>query len=141
LDESFDLFYTAERNLSHIILLFTILAITIAATGIYGMSMFMAKQVSRIISIRKVLGASITNILSIFSMEYIVLVLIACVIAMPLAIMYSTNWLDKFPYKTNLAVWIFLLSLLLNLIVALGTILFQTLKTAYTNPAQVLRQE
>lgn len=140
MDESFDRYYTSEKNLSRIILLFTILAITIAATGIYGMSMFMAKQVSRSISIRKVLGANTGTILRIFSLEYIVLVFIACLIALPPAILYSTNWLDKFPYKTNMAFWIFLSALLLNLFVALGTILFHALKTAHLNPARVLRQ-
>ena len=101
----------------------------------------MAKQNMRQISIRKVYGATIRDILIKFSKEFLYLVLIANVIAWPLAYYLMTFWLEKFPYKTSLSLWIFIVSGVISISISLLTVMFNAYVTANKNPAEVLRYE
>lgn len=140
-DDEFESNYNKEEKLGKIFSVFAFLAILIGAIGMYGLASYMAKQNMRQISIRKVYGATIKDILTKFSKEFIYLVLIANVIAWPLAYYLMTLWLEKFPYRTSLSLWIFIISGIVSISISLLTVIFNTYITANKNPAEVLRYE
>ncbi len=140
-DEAFEAHYQKEEKLSKIFSVFAFLAILIGTIGMYGLASYMAKQNMRQISIRKVYGATIRDILIKFSKEFLYLVLIANVIAWPLAYYLMTFWLEKFPYKTGLNLWVFILSGIVSVSISLLTVMFNAYVTANKNPAEVLRYE
>ena len=142
LDQDIDLrHYVAESRLNKIMDVFSGLAIFIACLGLFGLATFTAERKMREIGIRKVLGASIPQILGLLSKEFIVLVLIANLIAWPVAYYLMHDWLQNFAYRTNLSVGIFLLGSLFTLLIALITIWHQSLKAARINPVNTLRNE
>jgi putative ABC transport system permease protein len=141
LDNDFQKNYEKDQRISVIVSYFTFIAILIACLGLFGLSAFSAEQRTREIGIRKVLGASISNITSLLSGDFIKLVLIAFVIASPLA-WYGTNkWLQSFAYRIHLSWWVFLLAGLLAIIIALFTVSFQAIRAAITSPVNNLRTE
>jgi putative ABC transport system permease protein len=140
-DDAFAAHYDKEEKLSKIFSVFAFLAILIGAIGMYGLASFMAKQNMRPISIRKVYGATVKDILIRFSKEFLFLVLIANVIAWPLAYYLMTFWLEKFPYKTGLSWWVFLLAGFISVFISLLTVIYNAYVTANKNPAEVLRYE
>lgn len=140
-DQEFKAHYQKEEKLSNTFTVFAILAILIAAIGMYGLASYMAKQNMRQISIRKVYGATIKDILIKFSREFLYLVIIANVIAWPAAYYLMTYWLEKFPYKTNLSIWIFIVSGVLSILISLITVSYNAYITGNKNPAEVLRYE
>ncbi len=141
LDEAFDKHYNTEQRLGRLIGLFTIVAVIIGCFGIFGISAFMAKQMSKSIALRRVMGAGTAALVMKFSTEYLWIIGIAGVVSIPLAYLYIDNWLSKFPYKTDVGVWIFVTGFIINLVVALGTVAFHAFRTARLNPAEVLRYE
>lgn len=141
LDKDFDKLFSEENRLSNILLLFSSLAILIACLGLYGLSSFMTQQRTKEIGIRKVLGASLTNILFTLSKEYAFLVGISTVIAWTLVWYTMNKWLSNFAYHINVDIYNLLYSAFIALFVALVTVSYQTLKTAIVNPVNSLKYE
>ena len=141
LDDSFDHLYQTEERLGRLILYFSIFAITIGCLGLFGLSAFIAERRTKEIGIRKVLGASVPGILRMISGEFILLVLIANIIAWPLAYYSLNGWLNNFAYRIDIHIWMFFLAGLLALIVALLAIGLQATKAALANPVDAIMYE
>lgn len=141
LDRSFDQLYRSEQKLSEIFLSFSALAILIACLGLFGLAAYMTQQRRKEMGVRKVLGATVPQVVNLIAGDFLKLVLIANVIAWPLAYYAMQRWLQGFAYKINLGVWVFVLSGLIVLLIALATVSAQAIKAATANPVDSLRYE
>lgn len=141
MSEDFDRMYRSEQVIGRLAAAFTILAIIIACLGLFGLSTFTARQRTREIGIRKVLGASVTSIVALLSKEFLLLISVAIVIATPLAGYLMYRWLQNFAYHVSLSWWLFALTGGAALCVALLTVSIQTVKAALVNPVRSLRTE
>ncbi|MFZ6013903.1 MAG: ABC transporter permease, partial [Bacteroidota bacterium] len=141
LDQNFDAQFRAEQRMSNIILIFTLLAIFIACLGLFGLATYTAEQRAKEISIRKVMGATVQQVVVLLSKDFTVLVLIAFAIAAPLGWFAAQNWLEGFAFRINLNGWVVLLSGFLALLIAMITISFQAVKAAKENPVNAMRGE
>jgi putative ABC transport system permease protein len=141
IDENFDALFRAEQRMSYIVLVFTVLAITIASLGLFGLSTFTAEQRAKEISIRKVMGASIPNIIVLIAKDFAVLVLIAFVIAAPLGWYLADNWLNGFAFHTSVDTGAVIWAGTTSFVVAIFTISFQSLRAARENPVNAMRSE
>lgn len=134
-------FYAREQNTASLLQWATVLSVLISCLGLLGLVIYTTHTRTKEIGIRKLLGASVTHIVSILSRDFVVLVMISFVIATPLAWWAMYNWLQDFAYKTAMSWWIFVLSGAAMLLVAILTLSLQTIKTAMANPAKSLRTE
>lgn len=141
LDEDFQKNYEAEQRISSIIWYFTIIAILISCLGLFGLATFTAERRTKEIGIRKVLGASVPNIVLLLSKEFMLLVIVAFVIATPIAWYAANRWLDSFAYRIDLQWWIFAFAGLIALAIAVITVSFQSVRAAVDNPIKSLRIE
>jgi putative ABC transport system permease protein len=141
LDQDFMRNYESEKRTSTIILYFTIIAILISCIGLFGLAAFTAEQKTKEIGIRKVLGATTWNITTLVSKEFLVLVLVAILIAAPLGYFAAEKWLENFAYKIDLSIWVFVISGLVAVLIAFGTVSFQAVKAALANPVDSLKSE
>jgi len=141
LDESIAKYYTREQHISSLLLWATGLAIFISCLGLLGLVIYTTNQRTKEIGIRKVVGASVTQIVSLLSKDFIRLVIIAFVIAIPIVWFAANKWLQNFAYKTNVSVWVFLGGGAIMLIMALFVLLLRTYKAAIANPVKSLRTE
>jgi len=141
LDELFDQQYKADQRFGKVFGLFAFLAIIIACFGLLGLSAYNVLQRTKEIGIRKVLGASVQNVLYILSKDFIILVLIAFIIAIPVTWWIMHNWLQDFAYRIDIKLWVFAVAGILGILIALLTISFQALKAAVANPVKSLRTE
>jgi putative ABC transport system permease protein len=141
LDENIQQQYKQDERVSKIISYFAMIAIIICSLGLYGLSSFMAERRLKEIGVRKVMGASVSQIVSMMSKEFVKLVLIAFVVATPVAWYAMDKWLQGFEYKTTLDIFIFTYAGLGAITIALLTISFESLKAANADPAQTLRSE
>ncbi|HMG89483.1 MAG TPA: FtsX-like permease family protein, partial [Chryseolinea sp.] len=141
LDADFEKLYRAEQQTQSIIGFLASLAIFIACLGLFGLAAFMAEQRTKEIGVRKVLGADVIGIITLLSKDFLSLVGIAIVIALPISWFASTKWLDSFAYRTDLTWWIFALAGIIAIAIALFTVSFQSLKAAIANPVNSLRNE
>ncbi|MEH6304595.1 FtsX-like permease family protein [Olivibacter sp. CPCC 100613] len=141
LDDRFANLYKAERQQQVIFTLFSCIAIAIACLGLFGLSAFTITQRVKEIGIRKVLGASTATLVRLLSADFLRLVLIAAIIAFPLAWYVMSNWLNDFAYRIEIEWWIFGFALIMALIIAFFTISFQAIKAAMANPVNSLRNE
>jgi putative ABC transport system permease protein len=141
LDEKFNEQYSNDQLFGKVFSLFAGFAIFIACLGLLGLSLFATAQRTKEIGVRKVLGASVSNILVLLSRDFIKLVLIASIIAFPVAWWVMHKWLQDFAYRINIRWWIFFGAGLLAIIIALGTISFQAIRAAIANPVKSLRTE
>lgn len=141
LDEFFNNQYKSEQQFQSMFSVFSVLAILIGCLGLFGLSAFTAMQKTKEIGIRKVLGASVQGVFYMLSREFIILILIANVIAWPIIYFAMDKWLQGFEYRTTIDIAVFGLALLAVLVVALLTISFQTIKSARLNPVDSLRYE
>ena len=141
LDQDFQKNYMAEERLSSIIRYFTIIAIFISCLGLFGLTTFSVEQRIKEIGIRKVLGASTSGIVSLLSKDFLKLVMIAFVIASPVAWWAMNKWLQAFAYRISVQWWIFALAGFLALLIAFATMSFQAVKAAISNPVKSLRTE
>ena len=141
LEDQVDKLYTSEKKLGDIFGVFSFLAVVIACLGLFGLASFAAEQRTKEIGIRKVLGASVPGIVTLFSKEFLKLVIIANLIAWPIAYFAMNRWLDDFAYKTDMNIWIFILSGGIAILIALLTVSFQAIKTAVADPIKSLRYE
>ncbi len=141
LDENFDKLYRAEERLSQIFSAFSFLAIFIACLGLFGLAAFTAEQRTKEIGIRKALGASAANIALLLSKEFTKWVIVANIIAWPLAYFAMSRWLQNFAYRISIGLWMFFLGASLALVIAFITVSFQAVKAALANPVDALRFE
>jgi putative ABC transport system permease protein len=141
LDEKIQTFYAQESRLSNLYKVFAALAIFLSCLGLYGLASFMAVQRVKEVGIRKVLGASVGNIVMLFSKEFIVLIVVAFTIAAPLAWYYMNDWLQDFVYRISITWWVLLIAGLLATAVAMITIGFKAVRAAMANPVKNLRTE
>ena len=141
LDESFANMYADVQRMGHIFTTFAVLAIIIACLGLFALSSFMAEQRSKEIGIRKVLGATVSGITRLLSVDFIKLVAIAILIASPIAWWAMNKWLQGFAYRVNIQWWIFVLAAMVSIIIALITVSFQSVKAALMNPVKSLKSE
>ncbi|MEJ2613746.1 MAG: hypothetical protein P8Z35_02215 [Ignavibacteriaceae bacterium] len=141
LDRNLNHLYIAEQRTSKIATTFAVLAIFIACLGLLGLAAFITEQRTKEIGIRKVLGASIPSLLFMLSKEFLKWVLIANIIAWPVAYYVMNNWLKDFAYRININLWVFLLSGIIALVIALLTVSSHAIKAATSNPIKSLRYE
>jgi putative ABC transport system permease protein len=141
LDESFANMYADVQRMGRIFTTFAILAIIIACLGLFALSAFMAEQRSKEIGIRKVLGASVSGITTLLSLDFIKLVGLAIVIASPIAWWGMNKWLQGFQYRIAVEWWVFVIAGILSIAIALLTVSFQSIKAAVANPIKALRSE
>jgi putative ABC transport system permease protein len=141
LDESFSQLYKAEQRLGTLFGAFTGLAIIIACLGLLGLASFMAEKRTKEIGIRKVLGASVPNIVLLLSREFVVLVLAANLLAWPVAWYVMRQWIQNYAYHAGLNPLVFLAASVSAVIIALLTVSFQAVRAASTDPVDSLRHE
>ena len=141
LSENTERQYRSEKRLSNMFISGAIIAILISCIGLLAMAMIVMVQRTKEIGIRKVLGSSISGIVLLVSKDFIKLVLIASVLAFPIAYWVMNNWLQNFAYRIEISWWIFGLSSLIAIVIALATISFQAVKAALANPVESLRSE
>jgi putative ABC transport system permease protein len=141
LDERYNRLYDSEQKQAGIFTVFSCIAIFIACLGLFGLSAFTITQRVKEIGIRKVLGASTATIVQLVSKEFLLLVLIASILAFPVAWYAMNNWLQSFAYRINIQWWIFIVAAVIALIIAFVTISIQAIKAALANPVKSLRSE
>jgi putative ABC transport system permease protein len=141
INEEFDRYYNFERRQGQLFTYCSILAIFISCMGIFGLASFTAEKRTKEIGIRKVLGASVSGIVILLSKEFIKWVLVANIIGWPIAYFVMKRWLQNFAYPVDISLWIFALSALLVLGIALLTVSYQSVKSALGNPVDSIRYE
>ncbi len=141
MDKEFSKLYSAETRTGDIFSVFASLSIFLAFLGLFGLSAYTTAQRTKEIGVRKVLGANVVSIVALLSKDFLKLVLVALLIASPIAWYAMTQWLQDFAYKITIEWWVFALAGLLALGVALLTVSFQSIKAALTNPVKSLRSE
>ena len=141
LDEMYDQQYKSDTLYGKVFGIFASLAILIACFGLLGLSAYNILQRTKEIGIRKVMGASVKNVLFILSKDFLLLVLIAFVIAIPVTWWIMYNWLEDFAYRIDIKWWVFAVAGFLAVMIAIVTISFQAIRAALANPVQSLRTE
>lgn len=141
MDDKINSFYRQERQLSQLYQSFSAIAILLSCLGLYGLAAFMAVQRTKEVGIRKILGASALNILYLFSKEYTRLIILALLIATPIAWYYLHHWLQQYPYRVPINAWVFAAGGLMAVGIALTTISFQVIKAALADPVKSLQTE
>ena len=141
LDDRFNNTYQSEQKVGMILGIFAGLTIFVACLGLFGLAMFTAEQRTKEIGIRKVLGASVATIVNLLSIDFLKLVLVAVVIATPVAWWTMNKWLMDFAYRIDISWWMFALAAVTALLIALFTVSFQAIKAAIANPVKSLRTE
>src|SRR5258708_4382053 len=141
LEDSYKRQYDDDNRFGKVVSIFTLLAIVISCLGLIGLSSYTAVQRTKEIGIRKVLGASLVNIISLLSMNFMKLVVIATLFSVPIAFFGVHNWLEGYAYRITLGWPLFVAPVFVILLIASITISFQVLKTATTNPAETLKYE
>jgi putative ABC transport system permease protein len=141
LDHKFDELYTNDLRQQNILTIFSGLAIVIACLGLFGLTSFTVVKRTKEIGVRKVLGSSVQNIIVLLAKELLKPILLATLIAIPIAYIIMHNWLQDFAYRTGLSWWIFVLSSFITVAIALFTVSFKATKAALTNPVKSLRTE
>jgi len=141
LDSQMATFYEEDRRRTHLVSLATGFGIFIACLGLFGLAAYTAEQRTKEIGIRKVIGASVWNIVRLLSREYLSLVVIGLLIALPIAMIGARRLLDSFAYRVDLQWWMFVIPGLAALMIALLTVSFQSIRAALINPVEALRDE
>ncbi|MBD3415193.1 MAG: FtsX-like permease family protein [Candidatus Aminicenantes bacterium] len=141
LGDTYDSQYRAEEKLGGILTSFSVFTVFVACLGLFGMASFATERRRREIGIRKVLGASVSNVLVLLTKDFVKLVLLANLIAWPLAYFGMRNWLQNFAYRTKIGIGVFLLTGLISILIALLTVSYQSMRAALTDPAQTVKYE
>ncbi|MFC2170034.1 ABC transporter permease [Acidobacteriota bacterium] len=141
LDDVFQRLYDSERQMSRLFTVFGLLAVLISCLGLFGMASFTAEQKTKEIGIRKILGASVSGVVFLLCEEFLRWVLLANLISWPIAYLVMQSWLTGFAYRTNIGISTFILAAVTALLIALGTISYQTVKSSFANPVDSLRYE
>ena len=140
-DEEYALKFAEEERIGKLASFFGILAIFISCLGLFGLASFVAEQRTKEIGIRKVLGASVPNLWRMLSGEFVVLIIVACLIAVPASYYFLSNGISRYDYRTEIAWWIFAAASSGALVITLATVSFQAVKAALANPVNSLRTE
>ena len=141
LDQTIDLLYASEQRMGKLFFYFALLAIFISCLGLFGLASFMAEQRTKEIGIRKILGASVSGIVNLLSKDFAKWIIISNIIAWPIAYFAMRSWLQNFAYRTNIHLWVFLVSGALAFGIAVLTMSCQSVKAAVANPVDSLRYE
>ncbi len=141
INDDFANLYKAEQNMQSVLTSFTSLSLFIACMGLFGLATFSIRQRTKEIGVRKVLGASVTGITGLLSKDFLKLVLMAIIIASPLAWFGVERWLQQFAYRIEISYWIFFIAAFAAILIALTTVSFLALKAAFANPVKSLRTE
>jgi putative ABC transport system permease protein len=141
LDEDFQKNYDIENRRAAMVEFFTTIAILISCLGLFGLATFSAEQRTKEIGIRKVLGASVADVVGLLSKDFIRLVFIALILAAPIGWYFMNRWLQDFAYRVNISWWVFVMAAIIAILIALLTISSQAIKAALTNPVKNLRTE
>jgi len=141
MDEDFNNVYRSEQRVGQIFITFATISIIIGCLGLFGLSAYTAERRTKEIGVRKVLGASVSNIVALLSKEFLKLIVIAILIGIPIAWFGMSQWLNDFAYHVDLAWWMFLAAGAIAIIIALLTVSFQSIKAALMNPVKSLRSE
>jgi putative ABC transport system permease protein len=141
MDADFNKTYQAEQKMGGLSITFAVLAILIACLGLFGLITYAAEQRTKEIGIRKVLGATVTNVTTMLSKDFLKLVLIAALIAFPFSWWAMNKWLQSFAYRIHISWWIFLAAGVIAILIAMITVSFQAIKAAVKNPVESLRTE
>ena len=141
LDQHFDALYRAEQRMGHLFTVFAGLAILIACLGLFGLAAFAAEQRRKEIGVRKVLGASVPNLVRLLSQDFLLLVAVAFGLGAPVAWLAMSRWLERFAFHIDLGVGVFAIAFLLAVVIAFATVSYQSLRAATANPIQALRYE
>lgn len=140
-DQEYAAKFASEERVASLARVFSILAIIISCLGLFGLASFVAEQRTKEIGVRKVLGATITNIWVLLSKDFLILVLISLAIATPIAYYFMGEWIQKFSYRTDLSINIFLIAAIGAIVITLLTVSFQAIKAAVSNPIKSLKTE
>jgi ABC-type antimicrobial peptide transport system permease subunit len=140
-DERFDQLFHGETRLGQLAGVFAGLAILISCLGLFGLAAYTAERRTKEMGIRKVLGASVTNLTTLLSKEFLQLVIISCLVSFPLAWWIMNNWLASYPYRTAIHLWVFGLAGIIALLIAMLTVSSQAIRAALSNPVETLRSE
>ncbi len=140
-DDEYDAKFSNEERVGTLAGFFAVLAILISCLGLFGLASFVAEQRTKEIGIRKVLGASVAQLWQLLSRDFVVLVVISCLLAIPLAYYFAHDWLQSYAYRTELHWWIFAAAVFGALVITLLTVSYQTIKAALMNPVKSLRSE
>jgi ABC-type antimicrobial peptide transport system permease subunit len=141
IDEEYAHKFADEERIGHLETFFAILAIFISSLGLFGLASFVAEQRTKEIGVRKVLGASVYNLWSMLSKDFVALVIISCSIAIPLGWYFLSEWLSGYEYRTPISAWIFMAATIGAMVITLLTVSFQAIKAATANPVKSLRTE
>lgn len=141
MDAEFDALYRSDQVMGEVFTVFTILSVVVACLGLLGLAIYTAERRMKEICIRKVLGASVQNVVTMLSTDFLKLIMIASVLAFPIAWYAMSKWLQGFAFRTGISWWVFAISAGTTLAIALITISFQSIKAALTNPVKSLRSE
>lgn len=141
LDKNFESLYRSDQKLGTVFGIFTCLSILVACLGLLGLSIYTAERRIKEIGIRKVLGATVSGIVTMLSKEFLKLVVIGAVIAFPLAWWAMNKWLQDFAFRIDMEWWVFTGAGITALVIALITVSFQAIKSAISNPVKSLRAE
>lgn len=140
-DENFAKKFSAENRIGKLSSFFSVLAIFISCLGLFGMASFVAEQRTKEIGVRKVLGASVFNLWKLLSKEFVTLVLISFVIAIPVSWYAMHSWLQNYEYRTSIPLWVFLITGIMALAITIITVSYHAIKAAMANPVKSLRTE
>ncbi|HLG40481.1 MAG TPA: ABC transporter permease [Chitinophagaceae bacterium] len=140
-DEEYGLKFAAEERVGKLATFFAALAIFISCMGLFGLASYVAEQRKKEIGVRKVLGASVFNVWKQLSKDFVILVIISCFIAIPVAWYFLNGWLQKYEYRTGMSWWVFVAAVACALGITLLTVSFQAIKAAIANPVKSLRTE
>jgi ABC-type antimicrobial peptide transport system permease subunit len=140
-DEEYAYKFSQEVRIGKLSSVFAVIAIFISCLGLFGLASFVAEQRTKEIGIRKVMGASVSNLWQLLSKDFVVLVIISCFIAVPIGYYMMNNWLQQYQYRTNLPWWIFALTCMTAILITLITVSFQSVRAAKMNPVKSLRSE
>ncbi|MGN6618158.1 MAG: ABC transporter permease [Ilyomonas sp.] len=140
-DEEYAKKFSDEERIGDLATFFAILAVFISCLGLFGLASFVAEQRTKEIGVRKVLGASIFNLWQMLSKDFVMLVVISCLIAIPVAWYFLHQWLQRYTYRTDISWWIFIIAGLGAMMITLATVSYQAIKAALANPVKSLRSE
>lgn len=141
LDDTIEILYTKEKNLSKLINLFTLLAIVISLMGVFGLVMFDTERRKKEIAVRRVNGATVGEVLRMFNMKFIRIIIVSFIIAVPVSWWIMRVYLESYAYKTPIYIWVFFVALLAIIIITTGVVTLRSYKSATANPVESLRTE
>ncbi|RYG28405.1 MAG: FtsX-like permease family protein, partial [Chitinophagaceae bacterium] len=138
-DEEYAKKFAEEQRIGSLATCFTVLAIFISCLGLFGLATFVAEQRTKEIGVRKVLGASVYSLWELLSKDFLKLILISCFIAIPISSYFLNDWLQKYEYRTDISISVFVIAIVSSTFVTLLTVSFQTIKAAISNPIESIR--